>query len=262
MNSNQLADKNIHDGHRGRMRSKLASHGADIFDTYELLEMLLYSVIPFKDTNPVAKRLLYAFGSLDGVFSASKEELMTVTGVGERVADYIKTVAMLPDMLRCEKAQKSIDFSDYVTAGRYFINYFSGLFEYKVSVILLDNNILPIKIVDLYDIDFKSAAIKPELFISTALKNRAAVAIIAHNHPFGPKVPSESDRINNNIIAEALSQVGVFLLEHYVVSGSNFIGFMTKLESTVAQTPDVRRFFESKRMASLAGYDTEGIAEG
>lgn len=244
------------------MRSKLASHGADIFDTYELLEMLLYSVIPFKDTNPIAKRLLYAFGSLDGVFSASKEELMTVSGVGERVSDFIKSVAEIPEMLSCEKAQKSIDFSDYVTAGRYFVDYFHGLFEYRITAVLLDNNMLPIKVVDLYDIDFKSAAIKPKIFMSVALQNRASVAIIAHNHPFGPKVPSESDRVNNDMITEALSQVGVFLLEHYVISGNSFVGFMSKLESTVAQAPDVRRFVESKRNAALAGFDTEGISEG
>ena len=46
----------IHLGHRQRMKDKLSNHGARIFDTYELLEMLLYNVIPYKDTNPIAKR--------------------------------------------------------------------------------------------------------------------------------------------------------------------------------------------------------------
>ena len=63
-----IDDSRVHDGHRGRMRSKLLAHGQRIFDTYELLEMLLYWVIPCRDTNPVAKNLLYAFGSLDGVY--------------------------------------------------------------------------------------------------------------------------------------------------------------------------------------------------
>ena len=59
-----IEDKDIHKGHRARMRSKLESYGPRIFDTYELLEMLLYYVIPYRDTNPIAKRLLAAFGSL------------------------------------------------------------------------------------------------------------------------------------------------------------------------------------------------------
>ena len=73
-----IADSEIHSGHRGRMREKLLLHGARIFDTYELLEMLLYHSIPYKDTNPVAKRLLHRFGGLDGVFTASHEELCEV----------------------------------------------------------------------------------------------------------------------------------------------------------------------------------------
>ena len=45
-------DAQVHSGHRQRMRDKFIRHGADVFDTHELLEMLLYYVIPYKDTNP------------------------------------------------------------------------------------------------------------------------------------------------------------------------------------------------------------------
>ena len=38
--------ENVHTGHRKRMKAKYTLHGADIFDTHELLEMLLYTVIP------------------------------------------------------------------------------------------------------------------------------------------------------------------------------------------------------------------------
>ena len=53
----QANNDGIHKGHRQRMRAKLKAHGARVFDTYELLEMLLYYVVPYKDTNPIAKRL-------------------------------------------------------------------------------------------------------------------------------------------------------------------------------------------------------------
>ena len=36
-----ISDDRIHEGHRGRMRAKLRAYGQSIFDTYELLEMLL-----------------------------------------------------------------------------------------------------------------------------------------------------------------------------------------------------------------------------
>ena len=83
---------NLHKGHRQRMREKLARAGEVAFNTYELLEMLLYSVIPYKDTNPVSQRLFMRFGSLHGIFSASIEELTSVEGVGEATARYIKAL--------------------------------------------------------------------------------------------------------------------------------------------------------------------------
>ena len=86
---------NVHQGHRQRMRAKLYTHGDRIFDTYELLEMLLYYVIPYKDTNPISKRLLERFGSLDGVLSARKNELAEIDGIGERAAGLISAVGEL-----------------------------------------------------------------------------------------------------------------------------------------------------------------------
>ena len=42
-----LADDQFYKGHRSRMRAKLLAHGQRIFDTYELLEMLLNNVVPY-----------------------------------------------------------------------------------------------------------------------------------------------------------------------------------------------------------------------
>ena len=74
-------DDRVHGGHRARMKEKLMLFGDQIFDDHELLEMLLYHAIPMRDTNPIAHRLLAVFGSVEGVFSATKEELMSVEGV-------------------------------------------------------------------------------------------------------------------------------------------------------------------------------------
>ena len=46
-----IEGKMIHKGHRQRMREKLFSHGSRVLQSYELLEMLLYYVIPYKNTN-------------------------------------------------------------------------------------------------------------------------------------------------------------------------------------------------------------------
>ena len=68
-------------------------NGDDLFD-HELLEILLYSACPRKNTNPIAHALLDRFVTLSEVFNASVEELKEVEGVGESVAKFIKTVGL------------------------------------------------------------------------------------------------------------------------------------------------------------------------
>ncbi|MBQ8321426.1 MAG: hypothetical protein IJX92_03575 [Clostridia bacterium] len=223
------------------MRAKFAAYGAEIFDTYEILEMLLYSVIPYKDTNPIAKRLLYAFGSLEGVFSASEEELMSVQGVGKRVAELIGKAAEIPLQLKLECDSGDCAFEGVADIKRLFVNHYKECGEYKVSVLYLDNSMHPIELCDIYDTDFDSSAVQPKDFIDIALKKRASVAVIAHNHPFGPDVPSPSDRVTNNEIKKGLSEVGVNLIEHFVVCGENASGMMENFERRLYQKLHLRQ---------------------
>ena len=88
-------DKYLHRGHRSRMRRRFVENGARSLESHELLEMLLFHVIPYKNTNPVSKKLLLRFGSLDGVFSAEREQLLGVEGVGLAVANFIVAVGEL-----------------------------------------------------------------------------------------------------------------------------------------------------------------------
>lgn len=50
--------KNIHNGHRDRMRNKYINKGIDVFEQHEILEMLLFYAIPRKNTNDIAHELL------------------------------------------------------------------------------------------------------------------------------------------------------------------------------------------------------------
>ena len=76
----------LNDGHRERLRRRFRSEGLDNFEPHEVLELLLFYVIPRGNVNHIGHRLISHFGSLSGVFNAKYEELMTVEGVGEQAA--------------------------------------------------------------------------------------------------------------------------------------------------------------------------------
>ena len=242
-------DTGLHSGHRQRMRDKFLCYGRDVFHSHELLEMLLFHAVQYKNTNPIAKNLLLRFSTLDGVFSASREQLLSVEGVGPKIADMILSVGKIDVLAEneepCDGARRIFD--DYSATGRFFVDYFDSRFTYETVILLLNSKMEYLDCRTLYELDYDTAAIKAEPFIDAAIRARAAVAIIAHNHPYGPHFPSIGDKATNNMIAESLSKSGVLLAEHYVVSGNKFVGFMNNLTMAFSQYSDVERFFESKR---------------
>lgn len=237
-------DAHIHDGHRQRMRAKLLAHGSKIFDTYELLEMLLYYSVPYSDTNPIAKRLLSAFGSLDGVLNATPDELKTVTGIGPKSAELIYAVGKLNQIIGAEPApRESRVFSEYSRVGEHLVDFFGNARSSAVAIMLLDNGMKLIATEKVFQSDFSSATIKSAPFVSAAIKHGASVAITAHTHPRGPLYPSEGDKVTCDMITRALEAVGVIHVEHFVVSGDKYIGFMGVLPRRLdTYTDEVRSF--------------------
>ena len=73
-------NKNIHEGHRKRLRQRFDQVGLDGFSEHEILELILFQVIPRRDTNPLAHELINHFGNLAEVLDASKDELIQVPG--------------------------------------------------------------------------------------------------------------------------------------------------------------------------------------
>lgn len=83
-------NKNIHAGHRERLRKKVRRFGFETFYPHEVVEFILTAVIPRKNVNPTAHELINKFGSLHAVLEAPEEELIKVNGVGPKSAKVFK----------------------------------------------------------------------------------------------------------------------------------------------------------------------------
>ncbi len=242
-------DEHIHKGHRQRMKEKLNHHGCRVFDTYELLEMLLYRSVVQKDTNPMAKHLLATFGSLEGVLSATEDELCAVPGIGKSTASLIvSTGKALGYAMSADDTRPT--FENYSRLGEFFVEMIGAEDKSVVAMMTLDNAMRMISCGIIYELDYSSAGVKPMAFVDRAVKNGASVAVIAHSHPYGFICASEGDRQTNLLIEDALSGIGVVLAEHYIVSGGRYFGFMTKnLRYALEQRPALESFWASKEDA-------------
>ena len=242
----------IHKGHRQRMRAKMLRHGPSIFDTYELLEMLLYYSIPYKDTNPISKRLLLEMGSLDGVLSADAERLTARSGVGARTAELMASVDCIANAVFIERAESDNVFKDYDLTGEYLARELADTTDKKILLLLLDNGMRKLDLVTLYEnAEYGSVAVKPSKFINTAILAGASVAITAHNHPYGPLAPSMADLETNKLLGRAFKATGIMLVENYVTVGSSYVGTETFSGDLVYTDGDVGTFIKSRERSFL-----------
>ena len=250
-----IEDKDIHKGHRSRMRAKLLSYGPRIFDTYELLEMALYYSVPYRDTNPIAKRLLAHFGSLDGVLSAPIEELAAVDGIGEKSARLLADIGrVLVEDASLVRRRNTNVFNDYHSAGRFLASHFEEKGT-SICMMMLDNGMRLIGIEDIPVDDFTSAAVKPKYFVNAALLYGASVAILAHKR-HSLLYFSESSLATDKLIRSELAGIGVTVAEHYVISGKDYAGMRAGYALGLAtDMPELERFLDSIPVESGGAYD-------
>ena len=79
-------EKNVHKGHRQKVKNRYIQTGFEGMADHNILELLLFFGIPYKDTNPISHELMDTFGSLSAVFQASVAELKSVKGMTENAA--------------------------------------------------------------------------------------------------------------------------------------------------------------------------------
>lgn len=249
-NNLPIPDEKMHVGHRSRMRDKFLKHGAKIFDTYELLEMLLYYTVPYKDTNPIAKRLLAELGSLDAVLSAPGSRLVEVSGVGERTAELILAANAFSDSLFLDFEDQTPVYDDFDLVGRRFAEYFDGCKTHAIAMLMLDNSMRERGLVTVFtDAKYSSAAVTPKPFVSEALLADASIVIVARNHPYGPLCSFPEDRVASEMIDSAMQQLGILMLEDYVVSGKEYRGTKTRYKFSLFAAGGVEKFCKSRDLA-------------
>jgi len=213
----------VHDGHRARKRKQFLENGLDGFAEHEVLELLLFYAIPRRDTNIIAHDLMERFGSLEGVFSAPMEELMKVEGVGENAATLLRLVPQSYRRSRVASEDKPKILRDTEAVGAFFLDRFLGETGEVIYQACLDAKGKVLGCSRVSEGGVAAADLSMRKVVETALRCNAAAVILAHNHPSGVALPSHEDEIATRAVAEALSYVGVTLLDHIVVADGDFV---------------------------------------
>ena len=93
------------------------------------------------------------------------------------------------------------------------------------TVLWLDNQHRLIAHDTLFLGTINSITVHPREVVKSGLKNNAAAAVLAHNHPSGEAEPSQADRLITERLKQALELVDIRLLDHLVVGGMDVTSF-------------------------------------
>lgn len=213
-----MEKKNVHKDHRQRVKARYLSEGSGNMTDHNVMELLLFFGIPYKDTNEIAHEMVETFGDINGILDAPVEELMRLKGVGENAATLIHLIRDIA--IRYENHKKREEFS---IAGKdrledFLKMKFAG--ETRELMYMLVVNALGKleKCVKLCEGSPDSIIVDKRRIMEAALRNDARTVIIAHNHPHGFAVPSVADIRTTNDLIPLLSSVGIHLIDHVIVS--------------------------------------------
>ncbi len=219
--------KNIHEGHRERLRHRFLKDGLDGFEPHNVLELLLFFSIPMKDTNEEAHALINTFGSLSSVFDANFDDLCKVKGIGEKSATLIK---LMPELFKKYEIDK-VDNDDIVLnscelVAKYVSKYFKGITDEQLYLLCLDSSLRVLCFEQVSSGTVNAAPINNRKIVELAYKYNAANIILVHNHPSGVVAPSRAD-INATIsMAELLKSLGMKLNDHIIIGNrDDFFSF-------------------------------------
>lgn len=219
-----------HMGHRERVKKKLMEIGLDKFHDHEILEFLLFFGIPYKDTNVIAHNLIKKYGSLADVLDASVEDLSEVSGMTKNAALLLNT---LPQVFREYKKSK-LDSKKPIINIDDILPLLEANLEFRETeslvVICLNARQRITAVVETGVPEINSVLLSPRSIVDIALRYKAVNLIIAHNHPSGNVMPSESDIAMTIDIKHMLKSIDIELVDHIIIANNKAYSFYMKSE--------------------------------
>jgi DNA repair protein RadC len=207
-----------------RPREKIRSRGATSLSNQELFAAILGSGGPGRDVRDMSQELAMMVDESPG--SLGYDDLCGVRGLGPAKASQIVACLELGRRLyeKDEGAVKISSPSDVLP----LVSFLSGKRQEHFVCITLSgaHEVISVRTVTVGLLNH--SLVHPREVFADAITDRAAAIICVHNHPSGSLEPSSQDIAITRQLAEAGNVVGIRLLDHLIVAGTNFTSLKEK----------------------------------
>lgn len=209
--------------HRQRIRDRFERLGAEAFEDYELLELLLFRSIPRRDTRPIAKALIKRFGSLPAALNAPKQLAMEVDGVGEATAfDLSALAALIKATAKAELPRNA----DLLGSWDKVLSYCRASLahetreHFRVLFLNKKNGLIADEVQQRGTVDH--TPVYPREVVKRALELSASAIILVHNHPSGDPSPSAADIEMTHRIKEVAQSLEIAVHDHLIIGKNGY----------------------------------------
>ena len=206
-----------------RPRERMLHYGAAALSHVELIAILLRTGTTNQSAIQLATTILSRCGGLHGLIDMTKEEMMSVKGIGEAKASQLQAGIELGRRLSRSRLGHSIIIRSPRDAADHVMDELRYLKKEHFLCLFLNtkNHVIARETISIGTLN--AALVHPREVFRAAMKHNSASIICVHNHPSGDPTPSSEDISLTKRLAEAGQLVGIELLDHVIVGDGRFV---------------------------------------
>ena len=211
-------------------RERLAQEGVEALSNQELLAILLRTGTRQASVFEIAQKVLSNLSSLTDLKKMTLQELQSLSGIGRVKAIELQAMIELGHRIhKHETLEMESILSSQKLAKKMQQELGHKKQEHLVALYLNTQN----QIIHQQTIFIGSATrsiAEPREILHYAIKHMATSLILVHNHPSGAVAPSRNDNQVTKLVKEACELMGIVLLDHLIVSHSNYFSYREKTD--------------------------------
>ena len=211
-------------------RERLAQEGVEALSNQELLAILLRTGTRQASIFEIAQKVLSNLSSLTDLKKMTLQELQSLSGIGRVKAIELQAMIELGHRIhKHETLEMESILSSQKLAKKMQQELGHKKQEHLVALYLNTQN----QIIHQQTIFIGSATrsiAEPREILHYAIKHMATSLILVHNHPSGAVAPSRNDDHVTKLVKEACDLMGIVLLDHLIVSHSNYFSYREKTD--------------------------------
>lgn len=205
---------------------KCFEKGAEYLSDAELLAVILRTGTNGIRSVELAQNILNSRKKgLLNLYDLSKEELMTIPGIGKVKAVQLKCIAELSRRISRLSLKRDVLLSDAKAVASYYMEQMRHESREVLVVSLFTSKgaLISDKVISVGNIS--SSVVSPREIFYTAIINNAAYFVMLHNHPSGDPQPSAEDRQVTDHLSRCGKYMKIQLADHIIIGDNSYYSF-------------------------------------